>query len=86
LTHFPDNFDNLKNDYNLVLAGHSLGGEIRIPYLGAVLKKEGAQKYTDYHYQKDNNHLYVSFGLGTEKTNMRLFNMPSINIYRIYSK
>lgn len=86
ITHTPDNFDNLKKNYDLVLAGHSLGGEIRIPFIGALIKKDGAQKYTDATYHKDETNMYVSFGMGIEKTGLRLFNKPSINIYRIYSK
>lgn len=81
LIHKPDDYD--KTQYDLVLAGHSLGGEIRIPYLGAFFKKEGANKYTDSFYHNDDSILYVSYGLGSEKTQLRLFNSPSINIYRL---
>lgn len=86
LIHKPDDFDKIKNNYDLILAGHSLGGEIRIPFLGAILKKDGAHKYTDNIYNKDNSLLHISYGLGSEKTKIRLFNMPSINIYRLSSK
>ena len=57
-----------------------------MPFLGATLKKEGATKYTDNIYHKENTDMYVSFGIGIEKSGLRLFNKPSINIYRIYSK
>lgn len=86
LTHKPDNYDNLKNNYDLVLAGHSLGGEIRLPFYGAVVKKSGAKKYTDTMYNYENSHLYISSGIGTEKTNLRFLNKPSINVYRLYNK
>ena len=86
LTQEPDNFDNLKNNYDLVFAGHSLGGEIRLPFLGATLKKPGSQKYTENKYQKDNTSLYINFGLGIEKSGLRFLNNPSINVYQLYSK
>ena len=86
LIHKPDEYVNVKNEYNLVLAGHSLGGEIRIPFWGALFKINGAQSYTDSHYTSENGEMYVSNGLGHSKVNIRLFNAPSINIYRLYNK
>lgn len=88
LIHKPDDYDNLAllGADNLILAGHSLGGQIRIPFWGALIKKNGAVKYSDDYYQTDNKTMYVSYGIGTEKTPFRLFNKPSINVYRLYSK
>lgn len=85
LTHNPDNIETIANsDVDLVLAGHSLLGQIRIPFFGGVIKKEGAQKYLDHKYQVNNTSLYVSAGLGTDNNiNFRLFNKPSINLYRL---
>ena len=88
LIHEPDKFANLSflGKDNLVLAGHSLGGQIRIPFWGAAIKKKGAQKYTDDYYTDKNKTMFVSYGIGTEKSPFRFLNKPSINIYRLYSK
>jgi len=86
LIHKPDNFDDIKENFDLVLAGHSLGGQIRLPYIGAIKKKNGAQKYTDKHYKDKESELYISFGTGNEKPYLRFFNKPTINVYRLYSK
>lgn len=84
LTHKPDNIEKIaKNDVNLVLAGHSLLGQIRIPFWGGVLKKDGASIYLDHHYKLENTELYVSAGLGTENVDIRAFNKPTINLYRL---
>ena len=84
LTHEPDNFSALKNkDVDLVLAGHSLNGQIRLPFYGGLLKRNGCKEYIDGHYQVDNKELYVTNGFGTIKYNFRLFNKPSFNIYRL---
>lgn len=84
LTHKPDNFSALKNkDVDLVLAGHSLNGQIRLPFYGGLLKRNGCKEYIDGHYQVDNKELYVTNGFGTIKYNFRLFNKPSFNIYRL---
>ncbi len=85
LIHKPDDFDNIKNDnYNIVMAGHNHGGIIRLPFLGGLINIEGAKKYHNDYYEIDNTKLYVSSGLGTSNINFRMFNQPSINLYRFY--
>ena len=88
LIHKPDDYDNiaLYGDDTLILAGHSLGGQIRLPFWGATIKKKGAKKYTDDYYYSSKKTMYVSYGIGVEKTPFRLFNQSSINVYRLYSK
>lgn len=85
LTHYPDSIDDITiNDFNLVLAGHSLNGQIRIPFIGGIIKKDGAYKYIDSHYKIDDTEVYIPSGLGTEKYKFRIFNKPTINKYRLY--
>lgn len=84
LMHEPDYIDDLNtNPFDLILAGHSLGGQIQLPSIGALDRKDGAQKYTDGKYQLENSLLYVSSGLGNEDYKFRLFNTPEINVYRL---
>ena len=84
ITHMPDNIEAIADsDVDLVLAGHSLLGQIRIPFWGGVLKKDGARIYLDHHYTIGNTKLYVSAGLGTENVSIRSFNKPTINLYRL---
>lgn len=82
LTHFPDNTDRI-NNIDLILAGHSLGGQIKIPLVGSIIKKDGAQKYIDDYYEINDTKLYISSGLGTDKYKMRAFNKPSFNVYKL---
>ncbi len=83
ISHQPDNFDELRRqNIDTVIAGHSLGGLANIPFYGGLIKKDGAQKYNNYYYKDGNSELYISNGLGYEEFNFRLFNTPSINIYR----
>ena len=87
LLHEPDTVDNLDlNKYDLVLAGHSHGGQVRIPFIGKLYTPEGAKKYYDEYYKINNTDLYISSGLGTSMYNFRLFNRPSFNFYRITNK
>ena len=87
LIHKPDYFDDIKDkEYNLILAGHSLGGQIRLPFIGALIKKDGANIYTNDYYKENNTIMYVSYGIGNEKYDLRFLNKPSYNIYRLYTK
>lgn len=80
LTHKPDIIDNLDTkNIDLILAGHSLNGQIRLPFIGGLIKKDGAKKYIDSHYKINKTEMYISNGIGTENFNFRTFNKPSIN-------
>lgn len=85
ITHYPDYIDTLSHqNINMVLAGHSLLGQIRIPFFGGIIKKDGASKYLDDYYQINNINMYVSSGLGTDNNfKFRFFNKPTINLYRL---
>lgn len=87
LVHEPDTVDNLDlNKYDLILAGHSHGGQVRLPIIGKLYTPEGAKKYYDEYYKINNTDLYISSGLGTSLYRFRLFNKPSFNFYRITNK
>ena len=89
LTHEPDISDEIvskDNTINLILAGHSHNGQVRLPFIGALKTPEKAKKYYDNYYKIQNTDLYVSSGIGVSKVDFRLFNRPSINFYRINKK
>lgn len=85
LTHEPDISDQIIKEVspNLILSGHSHNGQVRLPFIGAIIKPEGAKKYYDNHYTINNTNIYISSGIGESRINFRLFNSPSINFYRI---
>ena len=87
LMHKPDDIQKIKGEMpSLILAGHSLGGQIRIPFWGALIKLNGAKKYSDNYYEMNGSQMYISYGIGNGSINMRLFNEPSINAYRLIAK
>lgn len=87
LVHEPDYLDdiNLRN-HDLVFAGHSHNGQIKIPFWGPILLPEGAKNYYDSYYKIQNTDVYISSGIGTSIVNFRLFNRPAANLYRILQK
>lgn len=75
------NFDNYNKNIksNIVFAGHNLNGEIYLPFYKGVF---GNNKYNGKYYEMNNTKVFISNGLGSIHR-MRLFNHPSINVYRL---
>ena len=84
LVHEPDSIKNISGS-NIVLSGHSMGGQIKIPFIGGIIKKTGAETYVNDYYEVDSQKLYISNGIGTENFSFRTFNKPSITLYRLYN-
>lgn len=85
LVHEPDTVLDIVDKYptDLFLAGHSHNGTIRIPYVGALKKVEGAKEYDQAFYKLNEGELYISSGIGTKEPGFRLFCRPSINFFRL---
>lgn len=87
LTHEPDLVDKITDDnYNVAFAGHSHLGQVRIPFIGALWTPDGSKKYKDEHYIIDSKELFINGGIGTSSLKLRLFNRPSITLYRLRTK
>lgn len=82
-----EDLDNILSKYqpNLVLAGNSLNGEIRLPIIGGIIKQKGSSKYTEPMYNINNTKIYISGGIGSPDT-FRFLNNPSINFFRLVSE
>ncbi len=84
LIHKPDEIKNIQNS-NLVFAGHSLRGQIIIPFIGGIKKQDGANIYINNYYKVNNQEMYVTGGIGCQDIAFRTFNKPSITLYRLYN-
>ena len=86
LVHEPDAINDIikqTNSPSLILSGHSLNGSINIPIIKNILLPNGAKKFKA---NKQNKNIYISNGIGVTNINFRLFNTPSINLYRLSIK
>lgn len=84
LIHEPDYMDEINDiSYNLILAGHSHNGQIRLPFIGAIYTPKGSKKYYKEYYKINDTDMYISSGLGNSVINLRLLNKPSISFYRL---
>jgi uncharacterized protein len=80
LCHAPDYADDLivvpeGQAVSLMLAGHSHGGQIRLPFLGPMALPDLGRKYIEGWFRFGSLQLYVNRGLGTVGLPIR-FNCP----------
>ncbi|MDQ2835289.1 MAG: metallophosphoesterase [Acidobacteriota bacterium] len=65
---------------DLMLSGHSHGGQVRLPFVGAVILPPMGLKYPEGHYTFDRMQLYVNRGIGTVGLPFRLNCPPEITV------
>lgn len=81
LTHYPETAAQLpKGAFDLALAGHSHGGQVRLPLFGALILPHGVGSYERGLYQLDSGPLYVHPGLGTFVFPIRFLCRPEITV------
>jgi uncharacterized protein len=81
LTHYPALTDSIKGGaYDLILAGHAHGGQVRLPLFGALIVPFGVGRYQAGAYSTPAGRLHVSSGLGTFLLPVRLFCRPEITL------
>jgi predicted MPP superfamily phosphohydrolase len=65
---------------DLMLAGHSHGGQIRLPFLGPLILPPMGEKYPEGLYRFNQMQLYVNRGIGTVGLPFRLNCPPEITV------
>lgn len=87
LTHTPDNAPSLsRRGSRFILAGHTHGGQIGFPLLGALLTpSKYSRKWSYGTFRVGESHLVVSSGLGCEGIPLRVLVRPEIVVLRFHS-
>jgi len=81
MAHEPDYATHVsKYSVDLQLSGHSHGGQVRIPLIGAPILPELAVKYPKGLYQVGNLTLYTNVGIGTVNLPVRFDCPPEITL------
>lgn len=79
----------LVEDVDLILSGHTHGGQFRLPLIGALVVPDQGffPKYDKGMYKiGDNKHLYIDSGLGTSRLPIRFLNQSQISMITITNK
>jgi len=73
--HQPDYFKDIQNSVSaLQLSGHSAGGYIQIPFIGGIVKIDGAKTYINGNTTINNHTLMISNGIGMSHDQKFRFN------------
>lgn len=93
LQHSPDVFPVINafktfgDDFKLMIAGHTHGGQVRFPVLGTpIVPSAFGQKYAAGHVREDGKELFVTTGIGTSLLPFRFLVPPEIAVLTLRSK
>lgn len=79
VSHTPDIYYDVKEDVDLILAGHVHGGQVRVPFYGALLVPSiYGNKFSGGDYKETPNRMIVTKGLGTSILGVRFNAVPEI--------
>jgi hypothetical protein len=81
LTHNPDVFPDVPARVTLTLAGHTHGGQVRLPFVGRpIVPSQFGQRYAAGHIVEGGRHLFVATGLGTSILPVRFRVPPAVAV------
>ncbi len=81
LAHEPDYVIRaVQHRVDLMLSGHTHGGQVRVPFLPPLVLPPLGQNYVAGHFQVGGTQLYVNRGIGTIGLPFRLFCDPEITL------
>ena len=84
LMHYPEIARGMRHErVDLILAGHSHGGQVRLPFLGALIVPSGVGPYDHGYYETPGGPLYVNAGIGTYLIPVRWNCRPEITVVTI---
>lgn len=84
LAHEPESFPEIaamQRHVMLTLSGHNHGGQVWLPFAGAVFMQD--KPYVYGHFTENGRHLIVSGGLGTTRVPIRFLVPPEITMINV---
>ena len=86
-THNPDLFPAVPASVSLTMAGHTHGGQVRIPFFGpVVVPSRHGRRYAQGHIVEQGRNLFVSPGLGTSILPVRFLVPPEVSRLYLYAQ
>jgi predicted MPP superfamily phosphohydrolase len=81
LTHNPDVFPTVPPRVTLTLAGHTHGGQVRLPLVGSpVVPSQFGKRFAAGHIVEGGRHMFVATGIGTSILPVRFRVPPTVSI------
>ena len=87
LTHNPDIFPRLPARVQLLIAGHTHGAQVHLPFIGYVVEPSNryGERYARGHVYENGHHLFVTTGIGTSIVPVRFGVPPEIVLLTVTS-
>ncbi len=83
MLHYPLLAERVNGKFDLMLAGHSHGGQVRIPLYGALVTPSGVGPYEMGMYRLPAGPLYVNPGIGWMGIPTRIHCRPELTVFDI---
>lgn len=84
LYHSPAYFDQIAGHVNLCLAGHTHGGQVRLPFIKPFWLPKGCGRFLEGWYEENGSRMYVSRGVGMSVLPIRFLCRPEITFITIH--
>lgn len=83
LTHSPSLFPEVPKEVNLTLSGHTHGGQIKLPFLGALIVASDYENiYSVGLFEEEGRKMIVTKGIGNSILNVRFNCVPEIVVIK----
>ena len=84
LVHYPEWADKLgEARYDLVLAGHTHGGQVRVPFYGPLIVPFSTGRYDMGRFETKAGPLYVNPGIGSFYLDVRFNCRPELTVFEL---
>ncbi len=81
LSHTPDVFREIPSEVGVTFSGHTHGGQVRLPFIGALFSNTfRGDKLVEGEYRRDGKTIFVTRGLGTSRIPARFMCTPVITL------
>ncbi len=86
LAHEPDIFPEAQEFVDLTVSGHTHGGQVRLPFVGALtIPSQLGRKYAKGAFEENGSNLIVGSGLGCSGLPIRFLCRPELLLVEIYA-
>lgn len=86
LTHIPDIvYDAIKYKPNLILCGHTHGGQVKVPFVkAAYVPSKYGTRFLEGMFKVEGVYMYVNRGIGESHLHIRFLSPPEITIFTLH--
>ena len=84
LFHSPAYFDQIAGHVNLCIAGHTHGGQVRLPFVRPLWLPRGCGRFVEGWYEEKGTRMYVNRGLGMSNLPIRFLCRPEITFFTLH--